>query len=104
MPPLRLVVDADVDNRVATELKARGRDATALSELELHRLKDEPLLRALVDTLGDPSTWILVSGDDSMPDDHAVVLSALRVTLATVDPRRPDLVNEASWRRDVIHR
>ena len=104
MPLLRLVVDADVDNRVATELKARGRDAIALSELELHRLKDEPLLRALVDTLGDPSTWVLVTGDDSMPDDHADALRALSVALATIDPRRPDLTTEAAWRRDVIHR
>ena len=101
---LRLVVDADVDNRVATELKARGRDAIALSELELHRLKDEPLLRALVDTLGDPSTWILVTGDDSMPDDHGDVLRALRITLATIDPRRPDSTSEDAWRKDVIHR
>jgi len=102
--PLRLVVDADVDNRVATELKARGRDAIALSELELHRLKDEPLLRALGNTVGDPSGWVLVTGDDSMPDDHGDVLRKLRVTLATIDPRRPDATHEAAWRRDVIHR
>ena len=56
---LRLVVDADVDNWVATELKARGRDADALSELKLHRLQDEPLLREIVVVVGDPATWVL---------------------------------------------
>ena len=93
-----------MDNRVATELKARGRDAVALSELELHRLKDEPLLRELVVVLGDPAGWVLVTGDDSMPDDHAGVLGELDITLATIDPRRPEHTNEAAWRRDVIHR
>ena len=100
--PLRLVVDADVDNRVATELKARGRDAIALSELELHRLKDEPLLRALGNTVGDPSGWVLVTGDDSMPDDHGDVLRELRVTLATIDPAaaRRDPRSSLEERRD----
>lgn len=105
MPELvRLVVDADIDKRVATELKCRGRYAVATSELELHREKDEPLLRALVKQLGSPDNWVLVSGDDAMPDDHAAVLAELGVTLATVDPRRPDEIEEAAWRRDIVHR
>lgn len=102
--PLLLVIDADIDNRVATELKARGRIAVATSELLLHRMKDEPLLRALVDQCGDPSEWVLVTGDDAMPDDHGDVLAELRVTLATIDPRRPVGTKEPEWRRDVIHR
>jgi hypothetical protein len=102
--PLLLVIDADIDNRVATELNARGRIAVATSELLLHRMKDEPLLRALVDRRGDPSGWVLVTGDDAMPDDHGPVLAELRVTLATVDSRRPIGTKEAEWRRDVIHR
>lgn len=105
MPEQRLlVIDADVDNRVATELKARGRAAIAVSELELHRLKDEPLLRRLVEVCGTPSRWVLVSGDDAMPDDHGDVLAELRVTLATIDPRRTAGTKEAEWRKDVIHR
>ena len=102
--PLPLVIDADIDNRVATELKYRGRVAVAMSELLLHRMKDEPLLRALVDRRGDPSGWVLVTGDDAMPDDHGDVLAELQVTLATIDPRRPVGTKEAEWRRDVIHR
>lgn len=99
-----LVIDADVDNRVATELKARGRAAAAVSELELHRVKDVPLLRGLVEHCGTPSRWVLVTGDDAMPDDHGDVLAELRVTLATIDPRRPTGTEEAEWRKDVIHR
>lgn len=101
---LLLVIDADIDNRVATELKARGREAIAASELKAHRMKDEPLLRALADRLGEPSTWVLLTGDDAMPDDHADVLAELRVTLATIDPRRPPGTGEDAWRRDVVHR
>jgi hypothetical protein len=99
-----LVIDEDIDNRVATELKARGREAVAVSELLLRGLKDEPLLRALVARFEAPITWVFVSGDDAMPDDHRSVLDELRVTLATIDPRRPPGTREAAWRRDVIHR
>ena len=102
--PGRLVIDADIHKRVATELNLRGRAAIALSELELHRAKDEPLLEALVERLGDPASWVLVTGDDAMPDDHTDTLARLDVTLATIDPRRPLAVTEDTWRRDVIHR
>ena len=102
--PARLIIDADIDNRVATELKCRGRNAVATSELGLHREKDEPLLRALVERFRSNERWVLVSGDDAMPDDHGDVLAELGVTLATIDPRRPDESEEAAWRRDVVHR
>jgi hypothetical protein len=103
-PPLLLVIDEDIDKRVATELKARGRPAVATSELQFYGMKDEPLLRALVGRFDESSPWVLVSGDDAMPDDHGEVLAALQVTLATIDPRRPEGTKEAEWRRDVIHR
>ena len=53
---------------------------------------------------GVPKTRVLVSGDDAMPDDHPEVLAELNVTLATVDPRRPKGIEEAAWRRDIVHR
>lgn len=102
--PRLLVIDADIDNRVATELKARGRRAVATSELLLHRDKDEPLLRGLVERLGDATNWVLVTGDDAMPDDHRDIVVELGVTVATVDPRRTAETKEAQWRRDVVHR
>jgi hypothetical protein len=102
--PVRLIIDADINKRVATELNGRGRMATATSELELHHETDEPLLRALSKELGDTATWVLVTGDDAMPDDHGEVLAELHVSLATIDPRRPGGVAEDSWRREVVHR
>lgn len=99
-----LVIDADIDNRVATELKARGRAAVAASELSLHRERDGPLLRGLAERFGDTASWVLVTGDDAMPDDHNEVLVELGVTVATIDPRRPAGTRESEWRRDVVHR
>lgn len=102
--PARLIIDADVNKRVATELNGRGRPATATSELELGRTKDEPLLRTLAARLNDPQAWVLVTGDDAMPDDHPGALAELQITLATIDPRRPEGSGEDAWRRDVVHR
>ena len=101
---LRLVIDADVNKRVATELNARGRQAVAVSEVDLHRREDEPLLRGLVTQFGAPESWILVTGDDAMPDEHGDLLAELGVTLATLDPRQPAGLSQDAWRRDVVHR
>jgi hypothetical protein len=99
-----LVIDEDVNKRVATELNARGREAVATTELELRGLKDEPLLRALAARFEGSRAWVLVTGDDAMPDDHGVGLAELHITLATIDPRRPSGTHEDAWRRDVVHR
>jgi hypothetical protein len=99
-----LVIDEDIDKRVATELKGRGRLAVAVSELQLRGMKDEPLLRALAAHFHLQSTWVLVTGDDAMPDDHGETLAQLSVTLATIDPRRRHGSREMEWRKDVVHR
>ncbi len=83
-----LVIDADLNKRIATELKRRGRQAVALSELHLRHVKDPELLRALAAHFGD-KPWILVTGDDNMPAVHADVIHEVGATLATVDPRWP---------------
>lgn len=61
-----LVIDASLNKRIATELKRRGRDAIALSELKLRHEKDPDLLRALALHYGEQS-WVLVTADDNMP-------------------------------------
>lgn len=104
MAELRIVVDEDLNKRLATELNARGRAAIAVSELELHRQLDEPLLESLVRELGEPTDWILVTGDDAMPDEHADALERLQVTVGTIDPRQPSAMTQDAWRRDIIHR
>ncbi len=100
-----LVIDADLNKRIATELKRRGRIAIALSELRLRHAKDPDLLRALAEHFGD-RPWVLVTGDDNMPAVHADVIMEVRATLATIDPRRPSdyLEDEDAWGREVAHR
>jgi len=100
-----LVIDADLNKRIATELKRRGRTAIALSELRLRHAKDPDLLRALAEHFGD-SPWVLVTGDYNMPVVHADVIVEVRATLATIDPRRPPeyLDDEDAWGREVAHR
>ena len=100
-----IVVDASIDNRAATELKRRGRDAVALSALGLRHENDEDLLPKLTDLYASEGrAWMLVTGDDAMPREHGGTLSRLGVTLATIDPRRPDDVLQDAWQRDVVHR
>jgi hypothetical protein len=98
---LLLIVDATTDHRVATELGYRGRRAIATSELGLARVKDPELLYALQSR----RDWILVTGDDSMQDDHRDLVVELQPTIATVDRKMPDgYANTDQWRRDVIHK
>lgn len=100
-----LVIDADLNKRIATELKRRGRTAIALSELRLRQAKDPDLLRSLDERFGD-TPWVLVTGDDNTPAVHADVIVEVGATLATIDPRRPPeyLDDEDAWGREVAHR
>lgn len=100
-----LVIDANLNKRIATELKRRGRRAVALSELHLRHAKDPDLLRALAEHFGD-EPWVLVTGDDNLPAVHADVIQEMSTTLATVDARRPPtyLGDEDGWGREVVHR
>lgn len=100
-----LVIDADLNKRIATELKRRGRDAVALSELQLRHAKDPELLRQLSQHFGE-EPWVLVTGDDNMPAVHLEIIQELGVTLATIDARRPPayLDDEDGWGREVVHR
>jgi hypothetical protein len=100
-----LVIDADLNRRIATELKRRGRRAVALSELQLRHAKDPELLMSLAEYFGD-EPWVLVTGDDKMPAVHPDVIQEVGATLATVDGRRPPtyLDDEDGWGREVVHR
>jgi len=103
-PEATLVIDASLNRRIATELKARGRMVVAASELKLHRVKDPPLLRALSEHFGD-APWVLVTADDAMPAEHGRLILELGATLATIDPRRPaQFDDDDAWGREVAHR
>lgn len=99
-----LVIDADLNKRIATELKRRGRTAVALSELHLHRAPDPDLLRSVAEHFRD-GPWVLVTGDDSMPAVHAEVIAEVGATLATVDRRRPPAYeDDDAWGCEIAHR
>ncbi len=83
-----LVIDADLNRRIATELKRRGRRAVALSELQLRHAKDPELLMSLAEYFGD-EPWVLVTGDDNMPAVHPDVIQEVGATLGTVDAIGP---------------
>lgn len=98
-----LVIDASLDNRIAVELGYRAREAVALSKLGIHRLEDPELLPELFVRIPDRS-WILVTADDDMPEEWADVISWLKPTIATIDPRRKTAHNDDELGRDVVHR
>jgi hypothetical protein len=98
-----LVIDEDLLPRVATYLRARGRAARSVAQLGLRDRKDPELLEELSkrDDLGD---WVLVTGNDRMPEEHPEVFERLQPTVATIDPRRTESVSELHWRMDVVQR
>jgi hypothetical protein len=81
-----LVIDASLNRRLAGELKGRGRPAVAVADLGLGRADDAELLRGLARRLGDEA-WVLVTGDDSLPEEQAELIDRLGVTVATVEWR-----------------
>lgn len=102
MPDRPLIVDADIDHRLATELRSRGRNAFSAAELGVRTEKDPVVLAAVAQRHPD---GVLVTGDDSMPASHTAALREASTTLATVDSNRPDAwANDDHWRRETIHR
>lgn len=97
-----IVIDADLNKRLATELEARGRAACSLASLHLDRSLDPVVLRRLHERLTVP--WVLVTGDDRMPGDHGDVIVEVVATIATVDSRCPPGYGLDGYRREVVHR
>ena len=99
------MIDADLNKRIATELKRRGRNAVGVSELRLRHARDPDLLRSLAENF-EREHWVLVTGDDNMPAVHADVIAELNATVATIEPRRPTeyIDNEDGWGREIVHR
>ena len=97
-----LVIDEDIDGRIAGEIRKRDRLARSLADLGYAGLKDRLLLERLAAELDE---YVLVTGDDAMPGDHAELISRLGTTIATIDGRRDaEYATDSTWRRDVLHR
>jgi hypothetical protein len=100
-----LVLDADLSNRLASELRKRSRDAVSAKELGLAAdVLDPQLLRALRESYHSERRWILVTGDDTLPAEHGHVVTETEATVATIHPVYPEAMTEHAWRCDVVHR
>jgi len=98
-----LVLDANLDKRLAGELRHRGRAAESVYPLGRAHLKDAELLERLAE-IYRPEAWVLVTGDDRMPADHGDLIRRLGTTVATIDPTHDAEHTFDEWRRDVVHR
>jgi len=99
--PRLLIIDATTNKRIATELKARGRDAVSTPAMGLRGALDAELLERLA---GLDLAWVLVGADDHMPEEHADEVACYDATLAIIDPLTPDGYERDQFERDVVHK
>jgi hypothetical protein len=104
-----IVIDEDCSTRLPAELVKRGRQATSVQRLGLKGLDDSPLLRALDKALKKP--WVLFTGDDTMPYEHAETIAVLGATIATIDGEHKRIcasksiaMGQEEWRHETLHR
>ncbi len=100
-PDRILVIDEDLNPRLATELKRRGRPAFGVKELGWRGKIDPYILRALAERFDDP---VIVTGDDHMPDHHAEIIEQLLPTIATIAPCEPQDPLEDAYEREIVHK
>lgn len=102
-PEPDLIIDSSVSNRIATELKRRGRNAIALSELGLASELDPDLLIRIHQ---NHPTAVLVTYDDHMPLDHGELIQQLNLTIAVIDPQTPDEYENKpdKWHHETVQR
>jgi hypothetical protein len=101
--PRRLVLDEDINWKLAKELRSRGlRNASSNKELQLLGKKDGQLIKALAE---QHEPCVLVAWDNKMHLSHAEALRHFGLTLAVIDEHaeRGDLTPEEYY-REVIHR
>ena len=101
---LRLVLDEDVNWRIAPELAARGYDATSSEQMGLarRRVKDPVWLYILT---RQPTACALVSFDNKMPTRHRDDLIKRGSTVAFIDSKAPRAgLTREQYTREVIHR
>jgi hypothetical protein len=98
-----LVLDQNLHSRLATEVRARGRDSVSIYSLGHANLKDPELLERLAGHY-KPESWVLVTADDRMPADHGALIERLGTTVATIDPTHDEEHTVDQWRRDVVQR
>jgi hypothetical protein len=101
---LRLVLDEDVNWKIAPELTARGYDATSSEQMGLagRRVKD-PVWLYILSRQSTPC--VLVSFDNKMPTRHRADLIKRGSTVAYIDSKAPRAgLTREQYTREVIHR
>lgn len=101
VPGRLLVIDENLDKRLASQLTQRGRKSISVDWLGLVETTDPPLLRKLQEV--HPGC-VLVTGDDDLPGEHSELLQRLGLTVATVDGQRDEGWRQADWKRETVHR
>ena len=106
-----LVIDADLNPRIASELRKRGRNAKSLQHLGWKTELDPDMLRLVYGELDDP---VIVTSDDDMPNDHGDVIAEVNATVAVIEPWElhhgsvtvcdDTTSEEETYEREVIHR
>jgi hypothetical protein len=100
-----VILDEDINWKLAAELKRRGRpDATALQPEKIDGTKDGALLKVLA-TSYEPC--VLVTWDNKMTQVHAAEIAHHGSTIAVVNRSyyaAHNAGNEEAYVRDVIHR
>lgn len=101
-PPSRLLfIDANLDMRLAAWLSQRGRNAISAERAGLKDEIDPVVLRSVAK---DYPGCVLVTGDDSMPGEHAEMIERLCLTIATVDGQLDPGWTQSNWKNETVHR
>jgi hypothetical protein len=106
-----LVIDESLNKQLANELRIAA-DARAVEEIGPKGAKDPAVIERVLGFFHDP---VLMTGDDSMPFDHANALDAVSVTVATVALydenaalvirwEAQDHRTQEDWQREIVHR
>ncbi len=101
---MRLVLDEDINWKIAPELTARGYDASSSEQMGLagRRVKDPVWLYILS---RQPAACVLVSFDNKMPRRHRADLIRRKSTVAYIDSKAPRAGrNREQYTREVIHK
>jgi hypothetical protein len=107
-----LVIDENLNPQLARDLRRRGRRSRAVEDLGLKSTLDPELIQKVFQLYDDP---VLVTADDSMPAEHANVISSVNATIATI--KRWDRAeayvgdwegqlhrSEEEWSQEIVHR
>jgi hypothetical protein len=101
--PRRIVLDEDINWKLAKELRYRGlRAASSNKDLHLLGKKDGALIKALAE---QHEPCVLVAWDNKMHLSHAHALDHFDLTLAVVDKYADrGVLTDEEYYREVIHR